>query len=734
MLRRLGTLTIFWLLSLAAVGPARALVDCPLGNTGDTATSGSLTCSRDFQITLSASTPGEMVYSPGSPPPIVTPPLFLGMELNGGRTACLASPAAAYYIRFRMYVDAPAYEARNQVCPDGVDELACDAPGADRSSIPIDDPNYPQDGVLRVELLEAKFPPEACGDVPGEGFLHSFEFLSICGQTLNASGETGLLDPNTSPCIGAYEDRGWGVFGEHVFANPSGLGDTASVEEKALRVTNDDPNGVPLEYDEAQQGALKILFPIAGVPSVSGVPFGDPGTPSTWQTYSFEVTTGAVKGTSPGPGAVGSFPLGEFPIGAVPVDPNDLIDPNYIGTPLNPTTGAIELRGAAITPNTGGGSPASPWFNSISILSLNGTVSNLTGAGTLAQALESLTPDLDGDGLPNAIDPDDDEDGIKDDDDATSAPGSIPADPICSISSNDDPDECLGGDYELSYDSASATCADPGGVTPPRRTYQRDWDSDDDGLPDGQCSYTGAPGLPSCNDLSASIAIPSNLECSPSDPSSEACGEDLSRDGCENTDASSLGNPETSPLLADTDADGLDDPDEVERLVDSALDSDSLINGRDSDSDGDGLADTEGNTDSPEDADAATNMLDHDSDGDGLCDSSGVDAAPSCPTGAELLPLIDVDTDTKVNMVDRDSDNGGAEDGFEVANGFNMLSATDDASDPDSDGLTVAQEQTAGTDPNDSDTDNDGLLDGFEVDNGFNPLVGGEESVDTDTD
>jgi len=44
--------------------------------------------------------------------------------------------------------------------------------------------------------------------------------------------------------------------------------------------------------------------------------------------------------------------------------------------------------------------------------------------------------------------------------------------------------------------------------------------------------------------------------------------------------------------------------------------------------------------------------------------------------------------------------------------------------DPDSDGLTTAEETAAGTDPMNPDSDGDGLLDGWEVKNAFDPLSG----------
>ncbi len=56
--------------------------------------------------------------------------------------------------------------------------------------------------------------------------------------------------------------------------------------------------------------------------------------------------------------------------------------------------------------------------------------------------------------------------------------------------------------------------------------------------------------------------------------------------------------------------------------------------------------------------------------------------------------------------------------------------------DPDSDGLTDAEEQTLGTNPNNPDSDGDGLFDGWEVRFAFNPLSAGanESSNDNDLD
>ena len=76
-----------------------------------------------------------------------------------------------------------------------------------------------------------------------------------------------------------------------------------------------------------------------------------------------------------------------------------------------------------------------------------------------------------------------------------------------------------------------------------------------------------------------------------------------------------------------------------------------------------------------------------------------------------------------------DTDGDGLLDGFEVNNGFDPLSAGEQAGDPDGDGLDNLREQLLGTDPNNEDTDADGLADGVEVELGTNPL-----STDSDGD
>jgi hypothetical protein len=74
--------------------------------------------------------------------------------------------------------------------------------------------------------------------------------------------------------------------------------------------------------------------------------------------------------------------------------------------------------------------------------------------------------------------------------------------------------------------------------------------------------------------------------------------------------------------------------------------------------------------------------------------------------GAIVGPVTDVFVDT---------DGDGLDDGFEVRYGLAPLDPRDGLADPDNDGLTNLDEQTAGADPRQPDTDGDGLSDGDEV-------------------
>jgi hypothetical protein len=158
-------------------------------------------------------------------------------------------------------------------------------------------------------------------------------------------------------------------------------------------------------------------------------------------------------------------------------------------------------------------------------------------------------------------------------------------------------------------------------------------DSDQDGLPD---DYERTNGL---------------------DPQNPAdADEDPDEDGLTNLEEFLAG---TSPRLADTDGDGLDDWTEL-----NVQGTDPLR----ADTDGDGLNDLD-------ELDRATDPLKPDTDGDGLTD------------------------------------------GYEVLNGSDPLKT-----DTDGDGLADGAEAARGTDPANPDTDGDGARDGYEVALACDPL------------
>ncbi len=79
---------------------------------------------------------------------------------------------------------------------------------------------------------------------------------------------------------------------------------------------------------------------------------------------------------------------------------------------------------------------------------------------------------------------------------------------------------------------------------------------------------------------------------------------------------------------------------------------------------------------------------------------------------------------------DADTDGDGIQDGREAGNGLDPLDAADGAADRDGDGLSNAAEEAAGTAISDPDTDDDGLADGAEVNvHGTRPTV-----ADSDAD
>jgi hypothetical protein len=177
----------------------------------------------------------------------------------------------------------------------------------------------------------------------------------------------------------------------------------------------------------------------------------------------------------------------------------------------------------------------------------------------------------------------------------------------------------------------------------------------------------------------------------------------------------------TDPLIWDTDGDGLPDGWEVVNQFDPLDPADG-----DGDPDGDGLPNRD-------EFAHGTDPRNRDTDGDGLTDGAEVSIHHTSPL------LQDTDSDGladaaeinihHTNPLQQDTDTDGMTDGWEVCHGFDPLvnndtdsiegnSATDD---PDNDGLSNFDEYLNGTNPFNPDTDGDGVSDGAEVAQGSDP-------------
>jgi uncharacterized repeat protein (TIGR01451 family) len=332
-----------------------------------------------------------------------------------------------------------------------------------------------------------------------------------------------------------------------------------------------------------------------------------------------------------------------------------------------------------------------------------------------------FTADPDEDGIPNYLDPDDDNDGFLDQVDA------FP----------DDPNEWADSDADGVGDNTDAFPNDPTETV----------DSDGDGVGDNADAFPNDPTETADSD---GDGVGDNSDALPNDPTEtvDSDGDGIGNNADPDDDNDGLSDAEeetigTDPLKPDTDGDGVGDASDAFPLDPSeSVDSDSDGVGDNSDafptdpnetadSDGDGVGD---NADLfPIDPTETT-----DSDGDGVGDNG--DAFPSDPTetadsdddGVGNNADLDDDNDglsdaeeelIGTNPFGPDTDNDGLLDGFEVGNGFDPLLPGEEGADPDEDGLVNLAEQGAGTDPLDPDTDSDGFSDGAEMTSGSNPLV-----------
>ena len=321
----------------------------------------------------------------------------------------------------------------------------------------------------------------------------------------------------------------------------------------------------------------------------------------------------------------------------------------------------------------------------------------------------SMPQNTDGDTLINALDDDDDGDGVLTTDE--------------DLDGNGDPtDDNTDGDLLPDYldtdddDDLVLTENEPGdadGSGTPDRLEPCTPDADALACPTGDPDDDGEP-----NDTDPEPTNP----CVP-DPNALACDMgDADGDTLTNGQELAIG---TNPNNPDTDGDGVRDNIEVGDVnMPTNTDMDMLINALDADDDGDGILsineDLDGDgspADDDTDGDMIPDYLDTDDDGDGTLsinepgdvDNSNVpDRLEPCTPDADALacPTGDPDDDGEPNDTDPEPTNPCVPDP-------NALAC--DTGDADGDTLTNGTERMIGTNPNNPDSDGDGLRDDFEV-------------------
>ena len=331
------------------------------------------------------------------------------------------------------------------------------------------------------------------------------------------------------------------------------------------------------------------------------------------------------------------------------------------------------------------------------------------------------TTDTDGDRIGNNADPDDDNDGLTDIEEAALGTNPLVAD--------SDGDNVNDGMDAFPLDDTETTDTDGD-----RIGNNADLDDDNDGLTDIEEAALGTNPLLADTD---GDTVNDKMDVFPLDDSetTDTDGDQIGNntdldddnDGLTDIEEAALG---TNPLLADTDGDTVNDKMDAFPLDDSETldtDGDRIGNNADLDDDGDGVLDTadafplDDTETTDTDGDRIGNNADLDDDGDGILDTA--DAFPLDDT-----ETTDTDGDRIGNNADPDDDNDGLTDIEEAALGTNPLLADtdgdnvndgadafplDDTETTDSDGDNVGDNADAF--PNDSsetaDSDNDGTGD-----------------------
>jgi len=520
-------------------------------------------------------------------------------------------------------------------------------------------------------------------------------FRNTLGTDIDTFDVSALLTNGDELAAATFE----GGAAETNFAVVAGFQTLVYAPNVEVRLTVSDINGGVikagdvLEYT-ATVSNLNALDDANLVQFNNTIPAG-----TTYVANSLELATSPAGGATPG----ALSDAEDADTGAVVVDGADT------KVVVNLGAGATGTLGGSLVNNASTSVTFRVTVDPVTTATEISTQSTVTFEGnTLANSVEfevTSNGDVDGPTVIVVQGPDGDNDGLSDEDEI--AAGTDPAD------ADSDDDGLIDGE-EPSYDQDS----DGDGLI-----NALDPDSDDDGLFDG--TEAGKNCSNSATDTAAGNCIADADPASTTNPLIADTDSGGVSDGGEDANANGrIDAGETNPndgaddnSLNDDDNDGLPNGQEM------AIGSDP----NDADSDDDGLPDgMERNLSADSDGDGLINVLDPDSDNDGLFD--GTEAGQDC-AGADTDVTAgrcraDADDSTTTSPVLADTDNGGVRDGAEDANldgrvdvgELDPNNPADDSSviDTDGDGLSDAQEQTLGSDPNDADTDDDGLPDGME--------------------
>ena len=337
--------------------------------------------------------------------------------------------------------------------------------------------------------------------------------------------------------------------------------------------------------------------------------------------------------------------------------------------------------------------------------------------------------DTDKDNIIDALDSDDDNDGI-----ATRTEEKVGTSPLRSDTDGDGlPDaEEIGNNTDKPLDT------DNDGII-----NALDTDDDDDGIETITENLIGTnPLIPDSDGDGISDAQEvGELHNKPIDSDSDGTIDALDTEDSLDQDGDGLSNMleaqlNTNPAKADTDGDGIDDAKEVgpnillplDKDLDGIIDALDIVD--DSDTDNDGLTDAQ-------EKKLGSDPKEADTDNDGINDREEI--------GKNIDDPLDSDADGILNILDKDDDNDNLSTRYEMRIGTNPLSDDSDKdslkdnieakspnsdvlqdtdndelinpvdTDDDNDNIPTLIELSIGTDPLKADTDNDGVPDNLEV-------------------